>query len=230
MGDERGARIRRQRLAWHAVVGARAAQEVLRQLDHVADALAQRRQGDREHREAVIEVFAEATLLHSGGQVLVRRGDDPDVHWLVARGTEAAHHAILEHLEQLGLQRFRQEPDLVQEDRAAVGGLQQSRLGAARIREGATLEPEHLGLQQRVGDRRAVDVHEWSVRPGAGSVNHPGDEALAGTGLPMNQDGRQPARTPRACKQLRDSLAHRAHSRAVAEQVCEGVHVRRHLT
>ena len=96
---------------------------MLGQLQHVAGALAQRRQRDREHREAVIEVFAETTLLHGGGEVLVRRGHDPDVHRLVAGGAEATHHAVLQNLEQLGLQRFREEPDLVQEDRAAVRGL-----------------------------------------------------------------------------------------------------------
>ena len=44
--------------------------------------------------------------------------------------------------------------------RAAVGGLEEPRLGLARVRERAALEAEQLRLEQGLGDRGAVDVDE----------------------------------------------------------------------
>jgi len=42
---------------------------------------------------------------------------------LAPDAAEPAHHVLLDHLEELGLERFGEEPHLVEEDRAAVGGL-----------------------------------------------------------------------------------------------------------
>ena len=190
---ERSARVGGEPLLRRPVVGARAGEEVLRQRQDIASPRAQRRQGQRQHRQPMIEVLAEPPRAHRSPEVLVRRGENPGVHRLVARGPEPPHRPLLEHLEELGLQRLGQEPDLVEEDRPAVRGLEEARLRAPRVRERAALEAEHLGLEEGLGDRRAVDVHERPVRARARAMDHPGQEPLAGSGLPFDQDRRQPA-------------------------------------
>jgi hypothetical protein len=173
----------------------------------------------------VVEVLAEASLLDGHREVLVRRGHDPDVDRLVAGSAQAADHAVLEDLQELGLERLGEEPDLVEEDRPAVGRLQQPRLGAASIREGAALVAEHLRFQQGVGNCRAVHVHEWSVRAGSSPVDHPGHQPLAGPGFPLDQDRGKPAGLARARKQPRNPLPHRPHTGTVAQQIPERIHV-----
>ena len=74
-----------------------------REQHDVVAALAQRRQRHREHGEPVVEVLAEAPLADGGAQVVVGRGQDPDVDGLVAGGAEAPHAALLERLQQLRL-------------------------------------------------------------------------------------------------------------------------------
>ena len=73
---------------------------------------------------------------------------------------------ILERLEQLDLQGVGHQPDLVEKDRAAMRDLQQSGLGLSGVGKRATLEPEELGFEQRVGNRRAVDVDECRIARG----------------------------------------------------------------
>src|SRR5207302_5949390 len=92
--------------------------------------------------------------------VLVGGRENPHVHGFVNGGPEPPHGALLQHLEELRLQRLGEEPDLVEEDRPAVRRLEEPRLGAPRVGERSACEPEHLGFEQRLGNRRAVHIDE----------------------------------------------------------------------
>ena len=81
---------------------------------------------------------------------------------------------------------------LVEEQRAAVGCLEETRLGLAGVGEGAALVAEQLGLEERLRNGRAVDVDERPPGAGAGPVDRPGQEPLAGPGLPADQEGWEP--------------------------------------
>ena len=60
--------------------------------------------------------------------------------------------ALLQHAQQLGLQRRRDLADLVEEDRAAVGQREAALLVGRRAGERALVVAEQLGLEQRLGD------------------------------------------------------------------------------
>ena len=72
--------------------------------------------------------------------------------WLV--GADAPHLAPLEHAQQLGLQVDGQLADLVQEHRAAVGGLEHALARRHRAGEGAALVTEQLALEQAAAASR----------------------------------------------------------------------------
>ena len=177
----------------------------------------------REHGEAVIEVFAEPPRLHRFREIVVRRGDDRDVDGLASRAAETADRALVDDLEELGLERVGQERDLVEEDRAAARGLKEAGLRLARVGEGAALEAEQLRFEQSLRDRRAVHVDERALaRPGA--VDHARHQRLSGSGLALQQDRGEPARRRRPLEDLTDTLPHGDHRGALAEQIRGRVH------
>ena len=97
---------------------------------------------------------------------------------------------FLEEPEQLRLQPRRHLADFVQEDRSAVGRLEQSLLLHARVRERPALVSEQLALEELFRERRARDVHERLRRSVACVMNDLRDEILAGSALARQQDGR----------------------------------------
>jgi len=58
------------------------------------------------------------------------------------RAADTPHDALVERTEQLSLKILRQLPDLVEEERSAVGLLEDARPGRHRAGEGATLVTE----------------------------------------------------------------------------------------
>ena len=86
------------------------------------------------------------------------------------------------------------------------------------------LEAEDLGFEQRVGNRRAVDVHERGLRTWAHLVNHARDETLARARFTLDEHRRQPLqRGGRVCEQTRQLVPYGGQRRARAEQLMQHV-------
>ena len=115
-------------------------------------------------------------------------GDHPHVERLDLVGAERLHLLLLQHAQQLGLQRQRQVADLVEKQRAAVGHLE---LADARLAlgagEGARRGAEQLGLDQGFRDRRDVDRDEGAIGPRRQVVDALRQQLLAGAGLAADQ-------------------------------------------
>src|SRR5690606_29100975 len=121
----------------------------------------------------------------------------PHVHGMGAVIADSLVLAFLQHAQQLALQVERDLADLVQEDGAAVGELEAAYTVPMRAGERALHVPEELALEQLVGDRRAVDLHEGPVAARAARMDHVRDELLADARLTLDQH---------ACARLRDGL------------------------
>src|SRR5207253_1702696 len=80
-------------------------------------------------------------------EVAVGRRDEPHIHAPRARAAHPEEGPGLERSEDLDLAVRLHLTDLVQEERAAVGQLDEPRLGAHRAREGPLLVAEQLGLE-----------------------------------------------------------------------------------
>src|SRR5262249_34015812 len=92
-----------------------------------------------------------------------------------------------ERTQDLRLEEQRQVADLVEEERAAVRQLELSRLSRRGSREGPFFVTEELGLEQILGNRRAVDGDKRAVGPRAERVQRPGEELLARPALSLEQ-------------------------------------------
>ena len=80
-------------------------------------------------------------------------------------------------------------PNLVEEERAPVGELEAAEALLHRPGERPPLVAEELGLEEGVGERPAVDLHEGALRARREAVDGPGDQLLAGARFPVDVDG-----------------------------------------
>ncbi len=102
---------------------------------------------------------------------------------------DALELPLLEHPQQLRLQRRAHRPDLVEEERALVGLFEPALTGGDRAGEGAPHVAEQLRFEQCFGNRAAVERDEPIVAPRTVVVQRPGRELLAGAGLAGDQHG-----------------------------------------
>ena len=121
-------------------------------------------------------------------EIAVRRRDDPEVDLAPGALAEPRRHVVLEHAEQLDLERLRRVVDLVEEHRAAGGRADQSVVIGNRAGERAADVTEQLAFDQLVRDRGAVDRHEPAA-PARARVEVARGEILAGAGLAGQQHG-----------------------------------------
>ena len=114
----------------------------------------------------------------------------PDVDLDRPRPADALELRDLQHAQQLRLQRRRQLADLVEEQRAAVGDSPACpRLVATAPVNAPRSWPNSSRLEQRFGERRAVDRDERAAGAAAVLVERPRHELLAGPRLAGDQDG-----------------------------------------
>src|SRR5439155_732647 len=151
--------------------------------------LAQRGQMDLEDVQPVVEVLAERPRADAGAQITIRRRQHPDVERDPLVAADALDHALLQDAQQLRLQWIGHVPDLVEEQRAAVGELELAGAVALRAGEGAPGVAEELALQEVGRDGGAVERHEEAVAPRAQAVDRARHQLLAGPRLAGQQHG-----------------------------------------
>ena len=108
------------------------------------------------------------------------RRDDAHVDRDRLASADSLDGSLLQHAEQLGLRARRQVANLVEKQRAAVGLLEAADAPGVGAGERAALVAEELALEQRLGDRGAVDRDERLVGALAVLVEGAGDQLLAG--------------------------------------------------
>ena len=187
-------------------------QEIFGEQADVLGALAERRELDADDVQPVEKVLAEVfrsdDLLF---EVLVRRGDDAHVGLQDVVAADAGEFALLQHAQDLALQRQRHVADFVEEKRAAIALLEAPDARAGGAGEGALFVAEELALEQLLGDGRAVDGDEALRAALAVVMDGAGDQFLARAALAGDHDRRVAVRD--AADHLEDLL----HGRRFAD-------------
>lgn len=155
------------------------------------DVLGARREGreiDRDHREPVVEVLAEALVGDGGREIDVRGRDHAHVGLLLCRAPEPIEGLRLQEGQELRLRRERELSDLVEEDGPARRG--DDLAVDAPIRGGvrSPLRPEELALDERLRQRSAVDLDEGLERAWPVQVDRSRERGLPRTGGPAQED------------------------------------------
>ena len=169
-------------------LGAQAFEDPRGEDGDILPSLPERRDDDAHHVEAIEEILAERSALHPLLEVLVRRGDDPGVDGHRRRPPEAGDAFLLQHAQDLHLEGERHIADLIEKERASARQFEHPGLSAHRTGEGALLVAEELALQEVFRHPADVDGDEWAAALGARAVDLPGDDLLAGTALPGDED------------------------------------------
>ncbi len=180
----------RAELGGSRVVAVEAVEEMFGHGRDVFAALAQWRQLDADHVDAVVQVGAELARLHHALQIPVGGEDQAHIHLHRRRTPDALELALLQHAQQLGLKRGRDVTDLVQEQGAAVRHLEAALALPLGAGERAFFVPEEFALQQRLGQRRAVDADKGFALARRQAVDGSGDHFLAGAALAAQQHRR----------------------------------------
>src|SRR5262249_45501429 len=130
------------------------ADEVSDQQRDIPLSLAQWRQREREDIQTIIEIGAESVVFDHPPQVLIGRCDDPDIDPARSPAPQPFELLLLKRTQQLRLQLERKVTDLIEEERAAIGGLQTSDSLVERSGERSSLVAKELALQQSTRNRR----------------------------------------------------------------------------
>ena len=179
-----GPQAREQRgrdlFAWGFAARKRAAEQKLGQRRNVFGPFAQRGQFDRDHAEAIVEVFAEGLVGDQLFEVAVGGRDDAHVDVQIAHAAEPLKGRRLDDPQQFRLKFRRRVADLVQKNRAAVGQREKPLLLLHRPRERALLVAEQVGLDHVRGADvgRQPDFDKWLLAPLGKLVDLARDEAL----------------------------------------------------
>jgi hypothetical protein len=160
-----------------------ALEEMVGEGEDVFAPLSQRRDVDAQHGDSIVEIFAKSPLANRASQVAMGRGHDPYVDLALAVGSHGPDPTFLEDPEELRLEAGRGLGDLIEEERALVGLLDEPLAVAFGPAECAANMPEELALEEGVGECGAVDGDEGVAAAGAALVDCAGDQLLAGAGL-----------------------------------------------
>ena len=128
---------------------------------------------------------------------------------------------LLEHAQQLCLRDQRRVGDLVEKKRALVGELEAPGLAVVRSGKRALLVAEDFRLEQRVGQRGAVDRLEVRDASRAQLVDHARDDFLARSRRSENQHGDV------GFGRGSNPLEHDQHLLVLADHFAEALHGRR---
>ena len=157
------------------------------QVGDVFAALAERWKRHLEDAQSIEQVRPKTAGGDFGPKVAVGRGNDVHVDLPCFERADPLHIAVFDSAEQLRLQRQRQFPGFVQEERPAIGMLEQADLRVDGAGKRTAHVAEQLAFKQRLDDRRAVDRDELLRPPRAERVNRFGGELFAGAGFPGDE-------------------------------------------
>jgi len=161
--------------------------EVVGEERDVLGPLAQGRQLDRDRVDAEIEVLAERARLHRLGEVAVGRRHEPNVHPPRACGAHAKEGAGFQRTQELHLDVRLQLADFVEQERTAVGQLDEPRLRGDGAGERALLVAEELRLEHLARQGATVDGDEGPRGPRRERVDRASHELLPRAALAQDE-------------------------------------------
>ncbi len=160
-----------------AFFGSKPLQKMIGEGDDVLRPLSQRRNLQVKLAQSMVEVTAECARLDELLQRLIGGGNHLDIDIDLAIAAQPVVRCAVQNAQQLDLQFGVELTDLIQQDRAPVGQLEQPFFAALGAAEGALLISEKLAFEQVFRDGRAIDGHPLPAR-GVGNAGAPRGQSI----------------------------------------------------
>src|SRR5689334_22802443 len=126
-------------------------------------ALAERGDGERDPIEAKEQILPERVALYLALEITVGGRDEAYVDPALGDAANTEHLLLIEDAQELHLDGHRELTDLIQEDSAAFRCLEEAGLRLRRAGEGTCLMAKELALEERLGERSAVEADEGAL-------------------------------------------------------------------
>src|SRR5690242_12471243 len=171
---------------------------------------------DRNNIESMKEVFAKFPARYRGREVDMGSGNHAHIDHNRTGPANAPHGSLLERAQKLALEDERQMADLIEEERATISKFEQPGLRDRGTRERALFVAKQLALEELLGNRRAIDIHERRSTPRTVVVNRARDQFLSRASLAREQHRHGGARYD-----ARRAIQRRTQCDALAEHALE---------
>src|SRR5262245_17765502 len=171
------------------------------------------------HAHTVVEIFPEFALSDKLQQILVGGGYDSCVNRDFFCAANSAEPFFLQHSQQLHLHRQTHLTNLIQEDSALVGNLEQTFLVHGCPCKGTFHVTKQFAFQQRFWKCAAVNRNKWEVTTTALQVNCSCGQLFAGPAFASDQN-RTLSRTDRF-----NGMKELLHLSTRADDVAEAIFV-----
>jgi hypothetical protein len=129
--------------------------------------------------ETMKQIVSESSLRSKLMEILVGRGNDPDVRAECPQTPEPLELPTLENAKKLHLNRRRRISNLVEAQRASLCSLEPSDPSRGRSSKGAPFVAEELAFEQTLRESAAVHSDERALRSAALSVDLASNKLLA---------------------------------------------------
>ena len=163
--------------------------EIFDEVGNVVAAVAQRRQRDGDHVDAVEKIGAKTAAGDFLMQQAIGGADDASVHAPFFVIADAREMAVLQDVQQLRLQAGIDLGNFVEEQRSALRHFHAAGLGGVRAGERALLKSEQLAFDQRCRNRRTIHLDKGTLTPRRALVDKARQNFLSGAAFTQNQYG-----------------------------------------
>ena len=163
--------------------------EVEGEQGNIIAVLAQRRDGNGDYVEAVVEVLSELGGFNGLLEIFVGGGENASFEGYGMSSADAFELSLLKDSQKLGLHGRRELTDFVKEEGSICGGLKFAFSCTDGSCECALLMSEELAFDEGFGDCGAVDSDEGVFAPRAVLMNGTCDDFFAGAALAADENG-----------------------------------------
>src|ERR1700741_649022 len=164
-------------------------EEIFDEIGNVVPALAERRQRDGDHIDAIKKIGAKSATRDFLLQQAVGGTDHSSVQLLFFVIANSGEMAVLKDVKQFCLQTGIEFGNLIQKKCSALRHLDAPGLSRMRPGEGALLESEQLAFDERSRDRRTIYLYERTLIPGRALMNKASQDLFAGAAFAQYQYG-----------------------------------------
>src|SRR6201997_2567543 len=157
---------------------------------YVFATIPQRRQGDRENIQTIVQVAAKFLTVHHSLEVPVRSGDEAYVYAMGPTTSKPFEFLFLQNTEELRLQGEWHVADFIKKESPFVSQFEAANSLCDCASKSTPFMAKELTFKEVEGNRRAIQLDQGLAAPGTGIVYGVSNQFLASTSFSTDKHRR----------------------------------------